>query len=224
MESTLLFVGVIFELGEETQFDEVCEFYTVSLEPDRHSANFLSPTVARTWTSNCRPLLQVDNSNMFQNSENYIFVDFANRFVHLCVPKPWSSRITKSRQSPRFLQEETPIIGPALHKNTVASEDPKQMERARSILNRSKTRMALMRHHLSNGDLMLRNEGFIARSGWDGTGSWVGLQWGQRTLHKNRCRISGSFLILGLVCSVPRWKSWVRMVRMVRLYCKVCDL
>ncbi|CAJ1414105.1 unnamed protein product [Effrenium voratum] len=46
---------------------------------------------------------------------------------------------------------------------------------SRVILARSKTKMALMRHNLSNG---------------------------QRVLHKIRCRVSGLLLMLGLVCSV----------------------
>lgn len=59
--------------------------------------------------------------------------------------------------------------------SSVVHMDSEQVARVRSIMTRSKTRMALMRHHLSNG---------------------------QRVLHKTRCRISGSFLILGLICSV----------------------
>eukprot|EP00435_Cladocopium_sp_Y103_P012561 s2006_g3.t1 len=59
--------------------------------------------------------------------------------------------------------------------SSVVQMDSDQVAHVRSIMTRSKTRMALMRHHLSNG---------------------------QRVLHKTRCRISGSFLILGLICSV----------------------
>lgn len=126
-----------------------------SLEPGRCSANFLSPSYIEPERPIANPYFRwvIPTCSRILKT---IFCWFCKYFCSLVCTK---TLIFKSyKQTIHTFQEGTAIIGPALHGKNIVSEDPDQMERVRSIRNRSKTRMALMRHHLSNGDLMIAKD------------------------------------------------------------------